>query len=208
LNVGAGKILVNLAPAAFSNYFLLHRSNIDYYQKAISLIPETVSTVYWNEYYLLKPRTKKEQQPNALSVMLKYPSFRAALLTALCLLLFYVLLEMRRRQRMIPVVAKQVNDSLDFVKTIGRLYYDQKDHQNLSKKMASYFLEYVRIHYKMQSTILNDEFIGTLHLKTGYPLQELEKIVLFINYLNQSPIVTEEELNRFYRQLELFYQNT
>ena len=67
---------------------------------------------------------------------------------------------MRRKQRYIPVVAKPKNDSLDFVKTIGRLYYDKGDHKNLSRKMGAFFLEHVRSRYKLPTGTLNEEFIN------------------------------------------------
>ena len=73
----------------------------------------------------------------------------AALLTAIFALLLYVVLEMRRKQRTIPVMTKPKNDSLEFVKTIGRLYHDKGDHKNLCRKMSAYFLEHVRNRYKL-----------------------------------------------------------
>jgi hypothetical protein len=66
-------------------------------------------------------------------------SFGAAFVVLAAILLLYVLLNMRRKQRYIPIVKKPSNDSLDFVKTIGRLYFDKADHKNLCRKMASFF---------------------------------------------------------------------
>jgi hypothetical protein len=208
LQIGKGKLFIHLAPLAFSNYFLLHKNNVSYFQKATALIPRNVNSVIWNEYYLTKRTRQKEKNASPLSVLFKYPSFRAALLTALAFLLLYVLFEMRRRQRMIPIMNKPVNDSLDFVKTIGRLYYDQKDHKNLSKKMAVYFLDHVRTNYKLQPLVLDQSFVQALHQKSGYAVPELNNLVYFIKYIDDAPFITDDELARFYRQLELFYKNT
>ena len=109
---------------------------------------------------------------------------------------------------MIPLYGKPKNDSLDFVKTLGRLYFDRKDHQNLAVKMSAYFLEHVRARYKLPTHTLDEEFINTLHFKTGYPEPETKAIVERIQSINSSNYITDTELGNFHKQLELFYQNT
>lgn len=208
LRSGKGRLFVHLAPLAFSNYFLLHRNNIDYYQNALSLIPATVSKVLWNEYYLVQRKRTDEKEPGILRVLWQYPSFRWALLTAIVTLLLYMLVEMRRRQRMIPVAAKPVNDSLDFVRTLGRLYYDKGDHHNLAAKMATYFLDDVRSRFHIPTQTLDDRFIKELHGKSGYGVQELQEILFFIHRVKQGSRMSETELAHFYKQLENYYQFT
>lgn len=207
LQSGSGRFFVHLAPLAFSNYFLLHKKNIRFFQKAVSLIPPQVDKVIWNEYFLTKRRTP-EKQPNILSVLWKYPSFKWALLMAIATLLVYVLLEMRRRQNYVPAWVKPANDSLDFVRTIGLLYYDKGDHQNLAKKMTAYFLDHVRSRYKISTQTLDDEFVQALHYKSSYPLEELHQLHLSIKHVNSGGSFTQNQLSQLYQQLESFYQKT
>lgn len=208
LRAGDGHFYVHLEPLAFSNYFLLHRNNIGYYEKALSVIDEDVSKVVWDEYYLYKQRENQRKPRNEgwLSVLFRYSAFKAALLTAIFTLAFYVLMEMRRKQRYIPVLKKPKNDSLDFVKTIGRLYYDKGDHRNLCRKMTSYFLEHVRNRYKLSTGRLDDEFVRNLHYKSGVDQHEISDIVSFVKYLEQAAGVNQQQLVHFHKQLELFYQ--
>ena len=208
LRAGDGHFYVHLEPLAFSNYFLLHKNNIDYYEKALSVIDERVNRVVWDEYYLYKKgeNQRKPRNEGWLSVLFRYPAFKAALLTAIFTLFFYVLMEMRRKQRYIPVFKKPKNDSLDFVKTIGRLYYDKGDHRNLCRKMASYFLEHVRSRYKLSTGRLDDEFVRNLHYKSGVDHNEISDIVSFVKYLDQAAGVNQQQLVHFHKQLELFYQ--
>jgi hypothetical protein len=205
---GEGNIFIHVAPLAFSNYFLLHKDNIGYYQAALSVIPASVDKVLWNEYYLVKPKGTKDKEPNWLGVLMKYPAFKWALLTGIITLLIYVLLGMRRRQRMIPAWTKPRNESLDFIKTMGRLYYEKRDHKNLAKKMATYFLDHVRSDYKLSTFTLDREFSRNLHYKTGYPEQDIVQLVEFINDLDGLPALSDSQLIHFHKQLELFYQNT
>jgi hypothetical protein len=204
---GKGNIYIHLAPLAFSNYFILHHNNIGYYDNVLSVIPGSVKKVIWDEYFLTK-RNDPKKNKNWISILFQYPALRAALLTAFIMLLLYVLLEMRRKQRIIPVMNKPVNDSLDFLKTIGRLYYDKKDHRNLSRKMASYFLEHVRNRYKLATNTLDEDFIKALFFKSGYDEKKLREIISFIEFIDTTPAISDSQLTDFYKHLESFYKTT
>lgn len=207
LSAGKGHFFLHLAPMAFTNYFLLYKNNMEYYEKALSVISPNTTRVVWDEYFLAKGReNNQEKKSNWLSVFFRYPGLRWGLITALLALLTYVLLEMRRKQRPIPVINKPKNESLDFVKTIGRLYHDKGDHTNLCRKMAAYFLEHVRTRYKLPTSELNDEFIQHLRFKTGMEEGPIREIVSFINHLNVAGAATDKELVSFHKQLESFYK--
>jgi hypothetical protein len=107
-----------------------------------------------------------------------------------------------------PDHPKPKNDSLDFVKTMGRLYYDRKDHQNLAKKMSIYFLEHIRSTYKLPTHTLDEQFAEALHYKSGYPSGDLNELISFVQYLRNDGSVNEQQLINFHNQLESFYQNT
>ncbi len=208
LRAGKGNLYVHLAPLAFSNYFLLHKENLTYYEKAISVINPKTTRIAWDEYYLSKKLLDEpnEKKKGWFSVLSRYPGLKAALLTAIFTLLLYVLLEMRRKQRYIPVVAKPRNDSLDFVRTIGRLYFDKGDHKNLARKMSAYFLEHVRSQYKLPTGLLDDEFVRKLQHKSGVEEAEIRGIVSFILYIDDAPGINHKQLADFHKQLEAFYK--
>ncbi|MFL5742060.1 MAG: DUF4350 domain-containing protein [Flavisolibacter sp.] len=203
-----GRVFIHTAPLAFSNYFILHKNNVEYFRNALSVIPSKVERIVWNEYYLNKPQRNGESEPNIFRVLMRYPAFKWGLLTGMFMLALYVLLGSRRTQRKIPGYERPRNDSLDFVKTVGRLYYDRRDHHNLARKMSVYFLEHVRSVYKLPTQELNENFVQALHVKSGFPKEALSTIVSFIQYLDAESVITEQELTSFHSQLEMFYQNT
>jgi hypothetical protein len=210
LKAGKGNFYLHLAPMTFTNYFLLNKKNIDYYEKALSAISPDVKTIVWDEYYILKGEKREDKKddgkPSWMDVFFANPSLRWALIVAMIALVIYVLMEMRRKQRPIPVIHPPKNDSLDFVKTIGRLYHDKGDHRNLCLKMSAYFLEHVRTRYKLATSNLDDEFVKNLSYKTGIAENELKGIVSFINYLPEMVVVSPEQLIAFHKQLESFYK--
>lgn len=209
LNKGSGRFYLHASPLAFSNYFILHKQNIHYYQQALSVIPPNTKVVVWNEYYLQKQdKPSQKGGPNWLGGLMAVPAFRWGLLTALLFLVLFVLLEMRRKQRVIPPHDRPKNDSLDFVQTLGRLYYDRGDHRNLAEKMSAHFLEHVRLTYKVSTNTLDEHFCSLLHAKSGYAFSEINNLIASVNEIREEPAISEERLALFHQQLELFYQNT
>ncbi len=210
LKAGKGNFYLQLAPMTFTNYFLLHKKNIDYYERTLSVIPADVKKVVWDEYYILKGESRENNEnkknPDWLDVFFSNTSLRWAMIVAMLTLLVYILMEMRRKQRPIPVIHPPKNDSLDFVKTIGRLYHDKGDHRNLCLKMSAYFLEHVRTRYKLATSNPDDEFVKNLSYKTGIAENELKGIIAFINYLPEMEKVSPEQLIAFHKQLESFYK--
>lgn len=218
LKAGEGNIFIHLTPITFSNYFLLYKNNIDYYEKVLSVIDPAVTKVVWDEYFLNKreeyrnayrPKTKKRGWFTTLMNLKngnEQKPFRAAFWLLMALLVLFVLLGMRRKQRYIPMQTKPRNDSLDFVKTIGRLYYERGDHKNLCRKMAAYFLEHVRTKYKLPTGTLDDHFVRQLKFKTGVDETEIRRIVAFIQQLEKTSTVSAATLTEFHGQLESFYK--
>jgi hypothetical protein len=214
LKAGKGNLFVHLAPMAFTNYFLLHKQNIEYLEKIFSMISPATTKVLWDEYYLTKrnERRRDNNKKSWIQTLLGLQndngdhSIAAAFWLLLFLLLLYVILEMRRKQRHIPVIKKLQNDSLDFVKTIGRLYHDKGDHRNLCRKMAAYFLEHVRNRYKLPTSELNEEFVKNLHIKTGITEEEIRPIIGYIRYLEEPVSISAQDLYVFHKQLESFYK--
>jgi hypothetical protein len=206
LKAGRGNIFVHRAPMALTNYFLLHKNNIGYWESIMSFFSPHVKKILWDEYFISKRRNKQEGSKSWLSVLMQYPGLSTAIIVGVLTLLVYSLAEMRRKQRMIPIVTKPRNDSLDFVKTIGRLYHEKGDHRNLAKKMSSYFLEHVRNRYKLPTVNLDEQFIRTLQFKTNVEEGLVRDIVTSIKYFEDSFSASPRELQAFYRKLENFYQ--
>jgi hypothetical protein len=206
MKAGNGNLYLHLAPLTFSNYFLLHKNNISYFENLLSVISPNTTRVIWDEYFIGK-RRKQEESSGWFNAFLKHKALKWALLTAMLTLMLYVLSEMRRKQRIIPVIPKPTNDSLDFVKTIGRLYHDKGDHNNLGRKMSAYFLEHVRSRYKLATSTLNDEFVKNLHGKTGVDEADIAAIIQFINNMDTMAEMSDKQLAVFHKKLETFYRS-
>lgn len=202
---GGGAIYLHFAPLAFSNFFLLHKKNIGYYENVLSYIPASTKQVVWNDYY--RYLNHSGHTFSALQYIFSNNGLRWAFWLLLLLFALIYIFDSKRRQRLIPTIAPLRNTSLDFVRTIGRLYFQRRDNRNLAGKMAVHFQDQVRTRYRLPVTALDEEFVGRLAYRTGYAKESVQEIVEYIRDLPTRGYVSDEELTRFHRQLEAFYKH-
>ena len=208
IRAGEGSFYIHTAPLAFSNYFLLHKENMGYYNQLLSAMNAEASKVVWDEYYLHKPRNNRQNSPSPLRVLMEQPAFRMALLTAFAGLVVYLLLGIKRNQRMIPVMAPPANDSLDFIKTIGRLYFQKRDNKDLCRKMSLYFTEYVHRRFNMPAGNMDADFISRLSQKSGCSEQTIQAITNYIRFIQEAPAIHDRQVAEWYDLLDRFYKTT
>lgn len=197
--VGEGHITLHAAPLILSNYFLLQRGNRAYLDSLWHCFPANISAIYWNEYF------RRSTEGSSLSVLMRYPATRWALIIAVCILLLYVLFGMKRMQRIVPVVPPVENASVSFVETVGRLYFNKGNHENMAEKMIQHFLEWVRSHYYLDTSQLDDGFIQQLSAKSGRPLTEVALLVTRMHEVRTGATVSPEYLYELHRSIQSFY---
>jgi hypothetical protein len=119
-------------------------------------------------------------------------------------LLCYVLFEAKRRQRIIPVVSPPQNATLEFVDTIGRLYYQHGDHKNLAQKKITYFMESIRTRFYLKTGILDEEFVDRLSEKSNVEREQVKMLISLIRKISESDSVSEDMLIRLSDMIERF----
>ncbi|MHA4847003.1 DUF4350 domain-containing protein [Flavitalea antarctica] len=203
---GGGSLFIQLAPAAFTNFFLLHKNNKDYYDQALSYLPPHLDEVIWDEYfrYHRNGSGNENNDFSAFSWMMKQPALAWTIWLLLLLFLLIYLFESKRKQRVIPVKPTLKNASVDFVQTIGRLYLQRKDNKNLAGKMTTHFLEQVRQHYNITTSNLDQQFEKKLSYKSGHSPEEVKDLVNHIRVVQERPLVSDELLLAFNQKLEKF----
>ncbi len=195
---GEGNLLLSTVPLAFTNYNLLFQNNIDYIFKALSYLP--VQKTIWDEYYKVNRRLVN----TPLKFILSKESLKWAYYVLLFTLIVFIIFESKRRQRIIPVIKPLSNTTLEFVETIGRLYYQSSDHKNLAEKKTAYFLESIRSKYYLKTNHINDDFLNALSEKSGIALEEVKGLFSKIERINQQDQISQGELIQLTRAIELF----
>lgn len=201
-SLGGGHITIHAAPLVTSNYFLLQKDNLNYLQAIWNLMPEDISHVYWNSFY------KHRAEHSDFGILWRHPATRWALILSIIALLLYVLLEMKRRQDPIPVIKPLENTSVTFVETVGRLYYNKGNHQNLAEKMVQHFLEWVRSHYYLNTNHLDDAFARSLSAKSGLPPEIAANLIEMIEEVKAgNTTIDEPYLYHLNNTIQRFYKN-
>ncbi len=200
--IGKGTFMLCTAPEILSNYFLIKDSNINYYENIFSHFKYYTSKIRWQSQ---KTYNGNYQKPESnLWSLLKHKEYLAAFLVLLALLLLYLLFESKRRQRAVPVIAPVKNDSLEFTETVGRLYYHERDHQNLAEKMVRYYLEYIRTKYNISTQQLDATFAQKISRRLAKDLQETEAFVSYISKIKQASSLAESDIKFLYNQLKKY----
>ena len=210
ISKGSGHIFLHLDPRAFSNYFLLQKNNYQYMEKAFGFLNAYPDHVYWNNYYL-KFRSKQSRLDdnddfNSFSEILSHPPLAAAFWLAIILLLLYILFGMKRRQRIVEMIKPNENTTVTFTETIGRLYLQKKDNKNIAGKMITYFNEYIRNNYFLNTNIINDDFITTLSRKSAVPRDKVESLYRAMDHALQHPTVDDYQLLSLNEQMQDFFK--
>lgn len=161
--LGKGRLVLSSMPLAFTNYFTLLPETYHLTQEMMKLFPEDQPPVHI-EYYQLG----RLESGSPIRVLLSNPSLRMATYLVMFVLLIFLIFQAKRRQRIIPILEENPNMSLEFVQTLGSLYYRQSNHLNLMKKRVLYWKEYVRSRYHLNTEYLNDDFLDELGKKSGY----------------------------------------
>ena len=200
-----GAIFIHLNPLAFTNFFLLHAGNKSYYDRALSWMPAKTGVVEWSDYFRYSRNTENF---SALHFILNNRSLRWAFFLSLLLFLILFLVESKRKQRPISEVPALRNASEDFVKTVGRLYYQQKNNQNLAEKMVTAFLEHVRSEYNLSTSELNEEFALKLAFRTGRPVDEISQLVRSIHDLKLNADIPDQKLMDLHQQFNQFTKSS
>jgi len=196
---GKGKFLLHLQPIAFTNYYLL-KNNYKYIESVCSHIDS--KNIYWN----IEDIEKTSITSSPLRFINSQPALKWAWRLGLIGILIFMLFNAKRRQRVIPIHEPVKNTTVEFAKTIGNLYFLDKNHKDIAEKKIVYFLEKIRKEYYLDTTLLDETFINRLYLKTSKEKAAIVKAINKINYIKNSATLTEKdlvELNTLIEKLNL-----
>ncbi|MBT8272068.1 MAG: DUF4350 domain-containing protein, partial [Bacteroidia bacterium] len=196
---GEGRFLLHLQPVVFTNYSLLKNNNKRYTERVISYLNET--PIFFDSKN--KKRLSMSQSP--MRYILSKPALKWAWLLGLISILIFVIFNAKRKQRIVRIIKPHENTTVAFTKTIGNLYYETRDHDNVIDKKITYFLEFIRRNYYLDTQILDEKFMKLLALKSGRKPAIVNKLVKLSAHLRAKASCSEEDLLELNRALENFY---
>lgn len=216
---GDGQFYFHTSPISFSNIQLLDSSLVSYTSQVLSHLSD--GAIYWDKSSRLPlgiarslDRNNRDgsidRQLNSegpLSYILSQQALRWAWYTLLAMVVLFLLFRSKRKQRMIPVLPKNKNTSLEFINTIGQLYFRKGNHKQLCLQKMNLFLAFIRENYLLNTKDLDDNFMKQLSIKSDIPKEIIDQIFLFYKNIKNADFASEKTLVSFHTELEKFYQN-
>lgn len=196
---GNGKFILHLQPIAFTNLYLL-KDNFKYTESVCSYID--TKNIYWN----VEGIEGDSISDSPLRFIFSQPALKWAWYLSLLSIILFMFFNAKRRQRIIPIKEPIKNTTIEFAKTIGNLYFLEKNHHDIAHKKIVFFLEKIRKDYYLDTTVLDETFVNRLQQKTSKDKTEIIKVINKINYIKNSSITSEKdliELNTLIEKLNL-----
>ncbi|MFC0427774.1 DUF4350 domain-containing protein [Chryseobacterium scophthalmum] len=186
---GKGTIYVHCEPLFLTNYYLLQSGNVRYAQSVFSYLKDRETL------WFVESNTKESR--SLLRFILSNPALKYAWWVFLGGLVLFIFFNVKRKQRIVPIIEPLKNTSAEFVKSIGNLYLQEGDFHDMMAKKAQYFLNKVRLDLLIDTQDLDEEFAKKLQLKTGKPVEMVnEAIVLIRKAQDPYASVIKEDLAR------------
>ncbi len=194
---GKGSIVLNCTPLAFTNIYMLSKQNHKFISHSLSYLPE--KSTYWTEFYHLG----RMESATPLRFILRNEPLRWGYYIMMGTLLLFILFEAKRKQRIIPIIEPLANTTLEFVGTIGNLYYQRGDHKNIAQKKIQFFFDYIHTNYFIKIS-RDQDFVSMLSRKTGVTEKHAKELVDLIADIEAKQVVSKEELKKLNSLLEKF----
>ncbi len=219
IRYGKGFVFLHSSPLAFTNIQLLEEASLRYAEGVFSQLLE--GPIYWDEYSKLSeevarrrnnagnspPPERRLDTRSPLQYVLEEPALTWAWYLLLSLALLYLLFRAKRRQRVIPVLEKNSNTSLEFLSTIGRLYFLQNDHQRLAIQQMRQFRSFVNRQYGLPARDLDSEFVEKLAGKSEIPEKAIQAIIDQFRTIEQAGRIEPDTLITFHQKIDSFYKH-
>lgn len=204
IKYGKGYVFIHNQPQVFTNHVLLsEKSSSNYVAHLLSYIPKNMPVVWFVDGQTSNPDAPKTE--TGLSVVFRYPALRAVWLLLIYGLVLYILFNSKRRQRIVPVIKPLRNTTVEFVQTIGNLYYQQGNVPNIIDKKIVFFLDRIRTNYFIDTSKLDERFTERLRSKSEKNIELITEIVEFINKFRKNKTAEKNDLIHLNKLIEEFW---
>ncbi len=205
---GKGNFYFHATPLVFTNFWLRDTTCYEYCSKLLSHMPE--GELMWKLGRHTSPNNYKDDKygdKTPLQYILSQAELRWAWYILLGTAILFLLFQSKRRQRIIPVADENENTSLVFIKTLGRLSFQQSAHSKLAAQKMKLFLLFIRNRYQISSKTYDEPFFKRLSLKAELPLEQIEDLFKTWRKVEKAYNLETDMLVTFHQKMDWFYKN-
>jgi len=204
---GKGNLYIHTNPIVFTNYFLSDTEKATYAGQVFSQLHG--QSIIWDEYSKVPFQGSRERYNSPLSYFLQHTSLKYAWWMMLFTVILYTFFTAKRKQRAIPVLQEKTNTSLEFVKMISALHFQNANHLDIAQKKMKYFLYFIRAKYGIHAQPFTEAHIRRLSEKSKVEATDIKLIFDEFARIERDPYRTPgpDLLVRLYSLLDNFYKH-
>lgn len=199
---GKGKLIVCSLPDVFGNLFIVDHQNRYFTYTLLSML--NTKTIIWDEFY--KPYKIREKGLFQF-IFESDPLYMAYCIFILTLIVFMVF-EMKRRQRSIPVIDPPKNTTLEFIDVVSHVYFNSSNHKYIAGEAIHYFYFDIRRKFGVNTTMINADFYTTMHRLSGVAFEEVKNLFTYCENIKNAPLLTQNDLLELNNRINKFKQKS
>jgi hypothetical protein len=195
---GKGYFYIHSAPFILTNYYAVSPEHRPYIYNALSYLP--VQGTIWDEFY--KPGVA--ETGSTLQTVLSHPNLTIAYYLVLVGLTMFVLIQGKRKQRIIPVITPYPNATLEFVQTVGKLYYQHRDSNSIVERLVLHFNDFLRTRFYLREVKYGQELYTKISERTAIPLDEVTAVFAVVIAMQERIVNTDDDVKKLSKTIESF----
>jgi hypothetical protein len=207
---GEGSIFLFTTPILLTNFYLIEKENLEYTSKLLSHL--SPGDIIWDEYskypHSVKQKMKSNPtyEPGPLQFILTQRTLRWAWYILLTGTILFILFRGKRRQQAIPIAEPNINKSLEFVQTIGRMYYMGNNKTKLIDQKMKLFMHYVKERYRIQTLETGAVLVSKIAMHAQVPESDVNHIFATYQYLLKQSAIENADVMDFHKLIDTFYK--
>jgi len=207
LPYGEGNLYIHTNPLVFTNYFLSQPDKPTYVAGLFSHLRG--KTILWDDFSKSKFANDSDPYSSPLSYFLRHPSLKYAWWMMLGGVVLYTFFTAKRKQRVIPVIEEKVNTSLEFVKMISALHFQNGNHMDIARKKMKFFLYFIRAKYGIYAQHFTEHHVERLAEKSKVDKHDIQIIFSEFNQIDRNVYnnPAADRLVRLYNAIDHFYKH-
>ncbi len=195
--IGKGQLHLCSTPYIFTNFGLLFNKNYHAASEMLSYLPE--KRTHFTQFYQLG----KGEATTPFRYFLKQPPLRCSLYLGLFIIVVFLVITSRRTQRPVPVITPPANTTVEYVKTLGVLFYREKNHKKAAQRLVNHFLRDIKEKYYLNIDY-TEKFYKHLSAKSGIGIKEVIQTFELILKIRDRSQIDEKTLIDLSKKIEQF----
>ncbi len=207
-NWGEGKVIIVSSPILFTNYNIIQKNGLKNANRTLAFLND--GALFWDE---VSQRPSSEFNPNGmlrgnpLQFLFSHYTLRWGWYLFLITVVVYLLFRTKREQRIIPILPKNTNSTIEYTKAIGVLYFQKGQHKLIANEMFTLLLASLRTKYNITTTKEEPELIKQVSLKSGIEEETIIKLFRHFRKVRYSPMANSKDLINLHNAVAFYYKN-